>query len=218
MLAPHAEGLQVLLDGRQVGSLARTPDGLVAFQYSTEWLHSGFSISPRSLPLEDRVFIPQWQPFAGLFGAFHDSLPDGWGAVLLDRMLTKQGVDPATVSPLLRLAIVGQSGRGGLCYQPEENLELDALPLDWRRAADERHPEIDPGLAFEEFRSFWSRVPCGKWRKTDAEWLAAWLRQLDTPFVKRFRKRKTAPPDKENRGTDLDSIPFTREYYLSGEI
>ena len=130
MLAPHAEGLQVLLDGRQVGSLARTPDGLVAFQYSTEWLHSGFSISPRSLPLEDRVFIPQWQPFAGLFGAFHDSLPDGWGAVLLDRMLTKQGVDPATVSPLLRLAIVGQSGRGGLCYQPEENLELDALPLD----------------------------------------------------------------------------------------
>ena len=95
---------------------------------------------------------------------------------------------------------------------------LDALPLDWRRAADERHPEIDPGLAFEEFRSFWSRVPCGKGRKTDAEWLAAWLRQLDTPFVKRFRKRKTAPPDKENRGTDLDSIPFTREYYLSGEI
>lgn len=95
---------------------------------------------------------------------------------------------------------------------------LQTIPDDWLQAAEMRHPDIDPMLAFEEFRSFWSRVPWGKGRKTDAEWLMAWLRQLDTPFVKRFRKRKTAPPEKENRGTDLDSIPFTREYYLSGEI
>ena len=95
---------------------------------------------------------------------------------------------------------------------------LQAIPDDWLQAAEKRHPEIDPVLAFEEFRSFWSRVPWGKGRKTDKEWLAEWLRQLGTPFVKRFRKRKTALPKKEPWGTDLDSIPFTREYYLSGEI
>ena len=75
--ARPVSSLAVLLDGRQVGVLAQTPDGPIAFQYSAEWLRDGFSISPRSLPLEDRVFVAGWQPFGGLHGAFHDSLPDG---------------------------------------------------------------------------------------------------------------------------------------------
>ena len=122
--------LNVSLDGQHVGTLAQTVEGPVAFQYSEAWLQNGFSISPRSLPLDEGVFVPQWQPFAGLFGVFHDSLPDGWGALLLDRMLARQGIDPATIGPLARLAIVGNTGRGGLSYQPEETLLQESLPLD----------------------------------------------------------------------------------------
>ncbi|MBQ9021249.1 MAG: HipA N-terminal domain-containing protein [Eggerthellaceae bacterium] len=117
MLESPANGPVVLLDGQRVGMLAQTPEGQIAFQYSPDWLRSGFSISPRSLPLESRVFVANWQPFGGLFGVFHDSLPDGWGALLLDRMLAKQGFDPAEVGPLVRLSIVGSQGRGGLCYE-----------------------------------------------------------------------------------------------------
>lgn len=127
-----ADGLTVLIEGRQVGTLAETPDGLVAFQYSPEWLESGFSINPYSLPLEERLFIPQWQPFEGLYGAFNDSLPDGWGALLLDRMLAESGIDPAIVSPIERLSVVGASGRGALCYEPDASFSprMEARNLD----------------------------------------------------------------------------------------
>ena len=48
-----------------------------------EWLASGFSISPFSLPLKKQVFLPMKDYFGGLFGVFGDSLPDGWGNLLL---------------------------------------------------------------------------------------------------------------------------------------
>lgn len=117
---PGGDGrLAVLIGDARVGTLARIPDGRIAFQYDVSWLNTGFSINPYSLPLENRVFIPEWLPFNGLFGVFNDSLPDGWGALLVDRMLVRNGVDPTSVDALERLAIVGSSGRGALRYEPE---------------------------------------------------------------------------------------------------
>jgi hypothetical protein len=55
----------------------------LAFEYDAEWQRDGFSISPFKLPLEKRVFIAQRDPFDGNFGVFNDSLPDGWGRLLL---------------------------------------------------------------------------------------------------------------------------------------
>lgn len=118
--------LQVLMQGREVGTLAATPEGLAAFQYADEWLANGFSISPFSLPLEDRVFIAKPYPLNGLFGVFDDSLPDGWGRLLIDRELKAQGIDPAEVGPLSRLAIVGSSGSGALEYKPIVQIQTSA--------------------------------------------------------------------------------------------
>ena len=126
------ESLAVLIDDVRVGTLAETPDGLVAFQYDSGWLRGGYSINPYSLPLSDELFVPKWHPFDGLFGAFNDSLPDGWGALLLDRMLAEAGIDPALVGPLERLSIVGSNGRGALRYEPEAGfpLKLQSSDLD----------------------------------------------------------------------------------------
>lgn len=100
--------LRVLFDGSEVGHLAVIPNHLVAFAYSENWLKNGFSISPYSLPLRSGVMIPRkYDPFDGLFGVFADSLPDGWGRLLVDRLLLKHGINPLTVNPLSRLAIVG---------------------------------------------------------------------------------------------------------------
>jgi serine/threonine-protein kinase HipA len=104
--------LQVLYHGTLVGTLTQTPDRLAAFQYHANWLQEGFSISPFSLPLENKVFIAEPHPLDGLFGIFADSMPDGWGRLLVDRMLKLQGVNPNEVNFLTRLAIVGQSGAG----------------------------------------------------------------------------------------------------------
>ena len=86
--------LQVLYDGKVVGNLALMAGRKIAFEYSEEWLETGFSISPFSLPLKEQVFIPTKEYFGGLFGVFGDSLPDGWGNLLLNRMLRKKGMKP----------------------------------------------------------------------------------------------------------------------------
>ena len=94
----------------------------MAFEYHDEWLAHGFSISPLSLPLEKRLFVAAPRPLEGLFGVFDDSLPDGWGRLLVDRMFREHGVDTFVVTPLTRLAIVGSSGMGALEYEPELTL------------------------------------------------------------------------------------------------
>ena len=51
--------LDVCIAGVKVGTLAVTDNYLCAFEYSDEWLMNGYSISPFSLPLEKKVFIPK---------------------------------------------------------------------------------------------------------------------------------------------------------------
>ncbi|MBQ6567109.1 MAG: HipA N-terminal domain-containing protein, partial [Treponema sp.] len=127
-------GLQKTL----VGTLALYRDRFAAFSYSDQWLSTGFSISPFSLPLEKRVFIPEWEPFGGLHGIFNDSLPDGWGRLLVDRMLLREGIQPETLSTLDRLAIVGSSGMGALTYEPETFISgVAQLPVDYDEISDE---------------------------------------------------------------------------------
>ena len=104
---------------KKVGELSLTPDGhRCAFRYDNDWLSIGFSISPLDLPLKPELFIAKPQPFYGNFGIFEDSLPDGYGRYLLNRMLRRQGIDDMSLTPLQRLSIVGNTGMGALCYEP----------------------------------------------------------------------------------------------------
>lgn len=124
--------LAVYYCDRQVGTMAWYNNAIAVFEYTTEWLADGFSISPLSLPLEKKVFIPKPNAFDGLFGVFADSLPDGWGRLLVDRLMLRNKLDPHTVGPMQRLAIVGESGMGALGYRPEINLResTNDLSLD----------------------------------------------------------------------------------------
>jgi serine/threonine-protein kinase HipA len=69
---------------------------------------------------------------------FNDSLPDGWGRLLLDRAVERLGIARQELTPLDRLAHVGQHGMGALSYEPDLSdsdrtpavLELDALAED----------------------------------------------------------------------------------------
>ena len=116
--------LQVFYNDILVGTLAKTPDNLVAFEYDDNWLLNGFSISPFSLPLVKKVFIPKSEPFGGLFGVFNDSLPDGWGRLLVDRLFLKEKINPAEIDNINRLAVVENSGMGALTYKPEHKFHI----------------------------------------------------------------------------------------------
>ena len=81
--------LEVVYHNRRVGVIALNSPYQMAFQYDRDWLRDGFSISPFKLPLEEKVFLAPIEPFKGIIGCFYDSLPDGWGRLLVDRQLEK---------------------------------------------------------------------------------------------------------------------------------
>jgi serine/threonine-protein kinase HipA len=89
------------------------------FEYSTEALAKGVELSPRYLPLSNQTYsgfpIHQFQ----LAGLFADSLPDGWGMLLMDRYFKKyQGRERHQIHPLERLAFLGEHTMGALVYLP----------------------------------------------------------------------------------------------------
>lgn len=110
---------EVFMNGIKVGQIALTPDALCAFEYEPAYLASGVSISPFNLPLKSGVFVAKRIPFNGGFGVFDDSLPDGWGNLILDRYLKSKGIDSTKLTLLQRLALIGSTGRGALEYRPD---------------------------------------------------------------------------------------------------
>ena len=125
------------MNGGKVGRLALTPDTLCAFEYDPEYLASGVSISPFHLPLKSEVFIAKRTPFNGGFGVFDDSLPDGWGNLILDRYLRSKGIDPTKLTILQRLALVGSTGRGALEYRPDYSESTADEIVDFDKLAAE---------------------------------------------------------------------------------
>lgn len=182
--------LSVFLGERKVGSLAITPEGLAAFEYDAEWVDSGFSISPLSLPLRPGVFVPELDPFDGLFGVFQDSLPDGWGALLLDRMLKEQGIDSESLTTLARLSIVGSNGRGALRYEPEIDMgasassaeALDELAVICEEIFEGK-PVDDLDEAYAAGGSSAGARPKAYVEADGAEWLVKFPSSMDPPGI-----------------------------------
>lgn len=148
--------IEVIYANRVVGHLVLTKEGLCAFEYSTEWLTSGFSISPFELPLRSGVFIAKPRPFDGGFGVFDDCLPDGWGLLILDRYLQRQGINPRSLTLLDRLALVGSAGRGALEFRPDKSVVAKQDYADFEKLALEAEQILDSddyaGKGIEEFQ------------------------------------------------------------------
>lgn len=126
-MAEHISLIEVYAHDQMVGRLALSPERIAAFEYDSDWIRTGFSVSPFYLPLKPGVMQARATPFEGLFGVFADSLPDGWGRLLTDRWLRSQGTDPNKLSVLDRLSLVGDDGMGTLTYRPNHNPGRHAL-------------------------------------------------------------------------------------------
>lgn len=117
------------------------------FEYARDFRSAGIEISP----IRHRISVGSAtvRPydigvFEGLHGVFHDSLPDSWGSLLVDRRARELGLDPVTLTPLDRLAWVGDSGIGALCYEPAINAwEENRSPLDLSRLASNAREILD---------------------------------------------------------------------------
>lgn len=122
----------------------------IFFEYDAAFIKTGLELSPFKLPLKAGVIESNDRTFEGLFGVFNDSLPDGWGRLLLDRKLMNTGLNPGTLSPLDRLCFVGTSGMGALSYEPENpssishiTNDLDEIDSEIQATLDENDTYVD---------------------------------------------------------------------------
>ena len=81
---PHVTRLNVRLGARAVGVLALGQDKKIWFAYDPQWIASGFNLAPRTMAFDVQAQLARGDVFGGLHGAFSDSLPDGWGLLLMD--------------------------------------------------------------------------------------------------------------------------------------
>jgi serine/threonine-protein kinase HipA len=120
---------------RVVGHLAeagpRPASRQVYFEYDPAFLRKPLWLSPFKLPPQPGLLEHRELAFGPIFGLFDDSLPDGWGLLLMDRFFEQQGLSLAEVSVLDRLAHLGTRTMGALTYHPPADLaDRPAQPLD----------------------------------------------------------------------------------------
>ena len=95
-------------------------DRNIYFQYSQQFLETKENISPFKLQFKKIAQTPADPRINfGLNGVFYDSLPDGWGLLLMNRYLKSKGQDFRSQTGLDLLALVGSKGMGALSYEPE---------------------------------------------------------------------------------------------------
>lgn len=146
MAFEHTRLIEVRHGGRTVGALS--PDrGTIAFQYDASWRRRRIELAPFLLPLADGGKVhtfPRLRPetFHRLPPTFADSLPDRFGNALIDSWMARQGVSPADITALDRLAYVDGRAMGGLEYVPDRGpgippstiLDLSELTVAAREA------------------------------------------------------------------------------------
>jgi serine/threonine-protein kinase HipA len=125
---------------RIVGRLAetgpRSAGGQVYFEYDPAFLRDPLWLSPFKLPPQPGLIEHRDYAFGPIFGLFDDSLPDGWGLLLMDRFFQQRGSALAEVSVLDRLAYLGTRTMGALTYHPPaDSGDHEAQSLDLHEMA-----------------------------------------------------------------------------------
>lgn len=111
--------------------------GLAQIEWSAAVIEHDRRIDPLLYPPEPGLHAARSRNFEGLHGFLSDSLPDAWGRLLMKRRLEKQGIRTDTLNVVDQLALVGQSGRGALVYQPATTPEDDIGMIDLDALAEE---------------------------------------------------------------------------------
>jgi len=182
------KSLKVQFHGNDVGTLSMTPDNSrCVFEYDRRWLTDGFSISPLELPLQGGLQVARTDKFYGDFGIFEDSMPDGYGNYLLDRMLRKHGLSLSQMTPVERLSLVGTKGMGALCYIPEtalggrtDSVTLDEIQQDALDVLSEKDFAKTDTLYVNSGNSGGCRPKC-LWNDGDGRWLVKFRHTYDSP-------------------------------------
>lgn len=144
MAFAHIEQMEVFLHTQEPLLVGRLEiiQGRLYFEYDASYRETGVSLSPFALPLEKGAKSCEERHLEHLHGVFNDSLPDGWGKMLIDRYLSSKNVVPETLTPLDRLSLTGLHGMGALSYIPDNAGQLEV----------QQQSIIDLALLYEEIQ------------------------------------------------------------------
>ncbi len=110
--------------GSRVGAVALDArSGFYAFEYDREWARKRIELAPTTMPTSNRslTFLFPALPvatFHRLPSMIADSLPDDFGNALTTAYLANEGLRPEQITPLDRLAYLGDRGVGALEFHP----------------------------------------------------------------------------------------------------
>jgi len=114
----------------KVGRLA-DDNGKIYFEFHPQFLDYPLELSPFMLPKKAGVIkLSDPTHLKGLWGVFHDSLPDTWGMLLMDRFYKSLRLNPMTISLLDRLLFIGDRATGALTYHPATEISHDKHLID----------------------------------------------------------------------------------------
>lgn len=120
----------------------------ILFEYSPEALTQQLELSPYKLKLQQHAFDNFPSHLDHLPGLIADSLPDGWGRVLMDRLFRQLGWDREPISPLTRLGFIGHRSMGALSFVPQIQPDMAPAWLDLQQLAEDTQVvlrDADPG-------------------------------------------------------------------------
>lgn len=219
--------INVLLRDEPVGTLQRDPaNGVCVFEYDKGWLANGFSLSPTELPLQSGLFYADKDKFGGGFAVFEDSLPDGYGLYLLDRMLRKQNTSLMELNPLQRLSIIGTAGMGALTYLPmmtgfhaqkelEDIAQLDNLQEEALKVLSEKGAGDESYLYYNSANSGGARPKTALRSRDGSHWLVKFRHVYDPEDIGKseFLYMKTA----RACGITIPRIGLVKDRYFAIE-
>ncbi len=112
---------------KKVGTVVQLENRKLFFQYDKDFLSQGLEPSPIHLPV---VYEPyettHLTQFSGLPGFLSDSLPDNYGARIMEKhFMDRFGTPPYQISPIQKLLYIGHRGQGALEFDPPEKLTLE---------------------------------------------------------------------------------------------
>lgn len=160
--------ITVKIFGQPMGLLFYHEDE-IHFRYEDSFQKTGIQPSPLCVPNDNKIHVFPRRAFndeTGLPGLFTDSLPDKFGNDLIQFYLRAHGQAIRELTPLDKLAYIGDRAMGALSYEPSilsktqtsKELDLESIAHVCRLIKEEKQ---DRELTFDELSSLEDVVKTG---------------------------------------------------------
>jgi len=140
----------VFYHDEKVGELAGTGTETL-FQYDTDFVRSGIELSPLLMRLGNEPIRGNLPTFDYLPPLFADSLPDRFGRTVMNQWFTEKMGLGYRSTPLERLAYVGETGMGALCYRPALGAFPDQVLREFNLRSQEKLARSSQGKVPAEY-------------------------------------------------------------------